>query len=713
MTRRIALALSVALVALITPLVPASADSTTARQVSGATLRWGLANEANNAAYAPGTYNFLSAGTIGDPGQGSQRIVSAQSWSNGKPAGWSASAGNVTIEKRTPNGSYAPATWAGLHTSPTGAAISPPTSDVFSDHRVVLSQGTGWADPATGRASIAWDGTFTVIAYSGMTFFSVSDPVLEVGRDGSGVLRATLSGYGSSVDDPTVWKPVAPKTVTLATLPSVDVGEDGATATPAYAGVTIDTSALGIADQVRTGSGWGSWPRSFIAFQAVAGSASYWYSSGGAVDRHKVPLPIGFDWQLGDVLPEDPDDPTGPVDPEPTPTTPTPTAPAPTTPTPPGGSEPKQSDAFTVSDAQLRWGVNQEMSNSAFAPGTYNFFSAGTIPDPGRGGQTLAQGAWRSSAGNVRIEKQTPSGGGHRLATWGGLGTTRDGKPLGAATNGQLSGHTVVVDGGTGRIDPAKGTATIRWKGTFTVLLYSGMSFFTVTDPVLSVSKGEARLDATLGGYASDRDDTTVWKPVSPTSVRLANAPARGLGNARGFTVTPRYAGVRYDAPTGAVAQSRSATGWGAFPTSFIRFQERVGTAPYWYSSGASTDRFKAALPITFSYDADKPAKTPRSDGQDESGDGGPTTTTPPSTTTGAPTTAAPTAAVPAPVVPPPAATVLGAAAVPVGTTQGVRPVAQPLNTSPHSWPWWVGGAMAAAALLVTAGSRVLTRRAL
>ncbi|MGH1563453.1 hypothetical protein [Mumia sp. DW29H23] len=707
MIRRIALGVAVALVALVTPLVPAAADATTAREIDGATLRWGVSNEANNAAFAPGTYNFLSAGKVADPGVGGQTLKDAATWLNGKPAGWKATAGNVAIEKKAASGSYAPATWDGLKTSPSGASISPPTSKVFSDHRVVLSGGSGWADPDTGRAKIAWDGDFTVVFYSGMSFFFVSDPELSVGRDGSGVLTATLSGFGSSLADPSVWTTVPAKKVTLATLPSVSVDADGTTVTPAYEGVRN-----GAVDQSTSNPGWGSWPTSFIGWLADAGSASYWYSSGGSVDANKPPLPITFAWELGDTLPEDPEDPSGPVDPEPT--TPAPTVPTPST----GGGEGgggtgggsgggSASKAFTVSDAQLRWGVNQEMSNSAFAPGTYNMFSAGTVPNPGKGGQTLAQKDWRATSGNVRIEKET-SAGGHRLATWSGLGTTPDGQPLGAATNGLLSDHTVVIEGGKGTVDPKKRTATIRWKGTFTALLYSGMSYFTVTDPVLTVSGGSARIDATLGGYATDRENTSVWKALAPTKVRLADAAVKSLSNARGFTVTPRFAGVRYDAPAGAVAQQRGVSGWGAFPTSFLRFQEKVGTASYWYTSGASTDRFKAALPITFSYDADKPVAAPKGD---DASSGGPSTGSPStgaSTGSGTGTPSAAPAAVPA--AAPAPATVVGAA-VPVGTTEGVLPVAQPLDASPPSWPWWAGGAMAVAALLVTVGSRLLTRR--
>lgn len=704
MMRRLAVLAAAALVAVIVPFAPASAeDETTARAVSGATLRWGLSNEVNNRAYAPGSFNFLSAGRIANPGEGGQTLTSAEFWGNGKPAGWSASSGNVTLEKKDASGSYAPATWGGLTTSASGGPIPSPTSGTFTDHRIVLSGGTGWVDPDTGRASLSWRGSFTVVFYSGMSYFHVADPTLTVGRDGSGVLSATLSGFGSSLEDHSVWKPMAAKKVTLATLPKVDLGADGATVTPAYEGVRN-----GAADQNVTKPGWGSWPTSFVDWVTAAGAGSYWYSSGGAVDANKRPLPVHFAWELGDVLDTDPADPGVPTEPEPQtprPSTPTPNgSPSPTAPT----SGDKATKAFRVSDAQLRWGLNSEMSNSAFAPGTFNFFSAGTVPNPGRGGHSFAEGEWKARAGNVRIEKQTTNGG-SRLATWGGLRTTPGGQPLGSPTNGLLSGHSVVIDGGSGTVDPKKKKATIRWKGTFSVVLYSGLSYFTVSDPVLTVRNGVARLDGTLGGYASDRDDTSLWQSLPPTRARLADASVTSLSGARGFTVTPRFAGVRYDAPAAAAAQNRTDSGWGAFPTSFVRFQERVGTAAYWYTSGASTDRFKAALPIAFSYDADKPVKAPKGDGEAGGGPGSPST----GSTGSLPMSGGPLLAPSSAVLPPTATgarTTLGAT-VPVGTTEGIRPVAQPLDASSATWPWWAGGALLLAALLVTVGSRVLTRR--
>lgn len=280
----------------------------------------------------------------------------------------------------------------------------------------------------------------------------------------------------------------------------------------------------------------------------------------------------------------------------------------------PGDGTGEDPDAFTVTDAVLRWGVNDESNNNAFAPGTFNFLSAGTAPDPGSGGQVItaqatwpATGAtaWRATSGKVRIEKNTSTG--PVLATFAGLRTGPDGQPLGGPAVEIFSNHQVVIAGGTGEVDPGAGTATIRWKGSFTVFYYSGMSFYTVTDPVLVVTPSGARITASGSGYASSMEDTTKWSPVPATPITLADLQGVGLeelGADEGFTAPTAYLGVRYDAPAGGIAQVRTGASWGAVPASMLAFLEKVGMAAYWYSSGGSGDRFKPTKPVTVSWDA-------------------------------------------------------------------------------------------------------------
>ena len=359
------------------------------------------------------------------------------------------------------------------------------------------------------------------------------------------------------------------------------------------------------------------------------------------------------------------------------------------------GTEP-----FTVTGAQLRWGINQESNNRAFAPGTHNFFSAGIVRDPGRGGTTIAQADWRAEDGNVRIEKQQPDSS-YALATWGGLGTAPDGTEIASPTSGVFSNHQVVLGAGSGTVDPATGFADIAWSGSFTVLYYSGMSFFTVTDPRLTVTPERAQLTATLGGFASDMEDQSTWVPLPPTDVVLADLPRNevDLTSATGFAATPAYLGVGWSPPADEAAQV-DGTWKGAFPASFLDFLSSAGTAGYWYSTGGSTDRFKPALPLTVSWagapvatpaaSPTKPTKTPTrtptkspTTRPTKSPSTSPTATPTPRATTAAPTPRSTPAALPVVQAPPPSSGSGEVQAAPVAAPLAVQPVLVPAQQAP------------------------------
>ncbi|WP_340537453.1 hypothetical protein [Nocardioides sp. GXZ039] len=370
---------------------------------------------------------------------------------------------------------------------------------------------------------------------------------------------------------------------------------------------------------------------------------------------------------------------SGPADPTSSPTTSTdpttePTGQPPVTATPPATQEP-QTGAFEVADAQLRWAINNEVNNRAHAPGTINFLLAGLVPNPGKGGQTIVGGvwrgtstqAWRATSGKVRIEKQQPNGT-FQAATWSGLSTQVGGAPL-SGTNGPFSGHQVVIDGGTGVVDTVAGTATIRWKGSFSVVLYSGMTFFTVTDPVLSVARTGATLRATLAGYASSQTDQSIWAPVAPQQVVLAALPKVDLQADAGFTAQPQYLGIRYDAPAGDPAQVRNGS-WGSFPASFLAYQRKAGAAAYWYSSGGASDPHKVPAPLAISYAAGAPIQAPTQEPEEEPSGQPEPSATPSPTTSVHPTPPTPTAPTPtAPTQP---------AGPPLPTQPATRPADQP-----------------------------------
>ncbi len=155
--------------------------------VTGALLRWGLNHEAASGAYFGGC-NFLSAGTAGDTG-------SARLWTEADGF-YATEAGNVSVEKPDATGAYVAPTWATRCQGPDGAAVTT-SSPTGTGTEVVVEGGTGVVDRSAGTATIRWSGSFTVVFYGGMTYWSASDPVLTVAADGTGTLTATASGFGT------------------------------------------------------------------------------------------------------------------------------------------------------------------------------------------------------------------------------------------------------------------------------------------------------------------------------------------------------------------------------------------------------------------------------------------------------------------------------------------------------------------------------------
>ena len=266
---------------------PASAAETS---VTGAVFRWGINNESNSAAFAPGTINLLSAGVV----------TAATSADRVTTTNWKQTEGNTSILKLQSNGTYAAATFAGLSTDAAGTRIST-GNGLSSGHVAEIAGGTGTVDPVDGTAEIQWTGTFTSAYYSGMTRSWITDPRLTVAADGTGTVTATLGGYGTSMDDPDKFETLAPvANVTIATLKNVDVDADGFTVTPDYAGVAVTTGADAV-PQVTTGANFGSFPQAFVDFQVKTGQGPYWYSSGGAADARKPAAPLSVAYTAAPV----------------------------------------------------------------------------------------------------------------------------------------------------------------------------------------------------------------------------------------------------------------------------------------------------------------------------------------------------------------------------------------------------------------------------
>ena len=192
----------------------------------------------------------------------------------------------------------------------------------------------------------------------------------------------------------------------------------------------------------------------------------------------------------------------------------------------------------------LRWGISNESNNRAFAPGTFNFFSAGVLPDPGRGGVQIRPGpvapAVRCRRGR-EVERHAP--GGRRPGP--ASAPTAAGAPLGAPTDGTLQQPHVRVRCRHRHRRPGAGTAHLAWDGDVTRPLL-------LRDVVLPTSPTRSSTSPTAGARSPPPSAATPPRRTTPTSgrrwppqrVTLADLPQVDLSGAR-VRATPAYPGVR------------------------------------------------------------------------------------------------------------------------------------------------------------------------
>lgn len=275
-----------------------------------------------------------------------------------------------------------------------------------------------------------------------------------------------------------------------------------------------------------------------------------------------------------------------------------------------------QTGGRTVDDAVLRWGLNVEATGGAYFGGC-NFLSAGLAGDSGSAHVwTAADGLYRSSDGDVRIERPDGSGA-YVPATWDTRCLDVDGAAVSAASVVSTTRQEAVLSGGEGEVDVRAGTATVRWTGSVSSAFYGGMSYWSFTDPVLTVrADGTGALTASVSGYGTDMTDLSRWEPIAARQATLATLSGVQVTDT-GIVVTPDYLGVDVVAPSGSAAQvaadATNAGFRGAFPQSFVDFHARTGLASYWYTSGAARDRAKPPLPVLVSFDASTPVARPPS----------------------------------------------------------------------------------------------------
>ncbi|MFS3128243.1 hypothetical protein ACLM5J_07535 [Nocardioides sp. Bht2] len=280
------------------PTAPTTEPVVDGLEVTDAVFRWGINNQSNARSHNPSSINLLAAG-LANPGKAGRELLAED---------WRAKSGNVQIQKwRGAKKRWQSATWAGLSTNATGTkAIG--AKGPYSNHNVVIRKGRGTVNVAKRWATIAWTGTFSVVYYGGNAIFAVKDPVLEV-RNGRGIVRADLLGFATDSLNPSTggaptsqWELKRSSGVKILDLGRVKLTNTGFTATPRYLGVSVRN---GSATQFRAGKVWGSYPQEFIDFLATLGiHDQFWYSTGLATDKTKLPLPVSVSLTAREVAPE-------------------------------------------------------------------------------------------------------------------------------------------------------------------------------------------------------------------------------------------------------------------------------------------------------------------------------------------------------------------------------------------------------------------------
>jgi hypothetical protein len=289
--------------------IPRAAESAApgaAVQLVNARLDWGFNLETRGKSYY-GDCNFLMAGVPGTDGDAGE----AHQWGL---AGWGAGlyhaqSGNAEVVGAD---GATPVAFEDRCLDPAGEPVRYDAADraasTYTATMVRLQGGEGWRDPDTGATQIAWSGSFTVVYYDGLTYFTLTDPQLTITADGVATLTATAGGWGSPRDGG-AWgrhpdtEVVLVEAGSASSTGSGDVAEgvfpseSGVVVRHAYANRAIVTPAGASPQKLGDASTTpGAWPQSFVDFQGLTGLHSYWYSSGAAIDYRKPPDAVYVSW---------------------------------------------------------------------------------------------------------------------------------------------------------------------------------------------------------------------------------------------------------------------------------------------------------------------------------------------------------------------------------------------------------------------------------
>ena len=271
------------------------------KTVDDAVFDWSVNDESTGGSYFGGC-NFLVAGEAGDAG--SARIWNKNDANEVYPtdADGNFVDGNTSIVKTNDRKStFATKCQTGDGVSVNGK-INAQAENNHTGDRIEIKNGTGTVDPDGNNASIQWDGSWSFAYYGGMTYWTISDPKLEV-KNGKGTITGTYSGYGADMDDPSIWLKLTPREGDVVEIQNgdVDVTDEGFEFTPDYLGVETDTEGRNpqAPKNSENESWWGAMPQDWIDFNVETGQDSYWFTSAGpatSIQPRKTTNPVTVEY---------------------------------------------------------------------------------------------------------------------------------------------------------------------------------------------------------------------------------------------------------------------------------------------------------------------------------------------------------------------------------------------------------------------------------
>ncbi|MBK0296136.1 HtaA domain-containing protein, partial [Bacillus sp. S34] len=193
----------------------------------------------------------------------------------------------------------------------------------LTEDQFTFSKGTGWVDPKTGAANIAWSDGFRFRHYAELAPDVIStfgNPVLTIDADGTGTLTFDVSWSVAADTKSDGFERVPVATFTDAAV-SLNDGALTISGTPDYTGRTYT--------DVNGTSHPNSFPAEFIDW-FDPGMRAWWYTTGASMDAKKTPLRVTASGSV-----KIPEEPTTPV-PSEEPTTPVPSTEPTGTPSAPG-----------------------------------------------------------------------------------------------------------------------------------------------------------------------------------------------------------------------------------------------------------------------------------------------------------------------------------------------------------------------------------------